>query len=154
MNVAEDWQYKRRCQRCNRTHDRGRCPAIKWRCFLCQKLGHAKQCCPQNKAAQVSAVQDETQASAVQGAQRVTEEEAPWERVNSDLFSLNNVSAGAVPTQKVLVGINDIPCYFEIDTGACRSVMSVFRFRKLLDVPLKPGNYKLNVVSALTVLRQ
>lgn len=36
---------------------------------------------------------------------------------------------------------------FEVDTGACKSVMSVSRYRENLDVPLKQVEYKLNVVS-------
>lgn len=37
------------CRRCGREHlDYSKCPAIKWKCFVCQKIGHTSVVCRSN----------------------------------------------------------------------------------------------------------
>ncbi|KAK9695706.1 hypothetical protein QE152_g32395 [Popillia japonica] len=71
------------CTKCGRSHPKEKCPAVKWKCYNCSKLGHIKQLCPRKKFATVGAVEEEV-------AQSVNEPAGHTE-VNDDLFSLNNV---------------------------------------------------------------
>lgn len=113
-------------------------------------MGHAYQCFRKRNAANVGLMQasenpstQDRDDSAAESVQRLS--------VNSDLFSLNNLQKGVVP-KKVLLKLIGKYCYFQIDTGACRSViMSSGRFKNLLNVSLRPVNYRLNVVSGLTI---
>ncbi|XP_049273555.1 uncharacterized protein LOC125759180 [Rhipicephalus sanguineus] len=47
-----------RCSRCNRIHERGKCPAFGKTCFSCRGANHFSACCSK-KGPQVSAVRDE-----------------------------------------------------------------------------------------------
>ncbi|KAK9754750.1 hypothetical protein QE152_g1029 [Popillia japonica] len=81
-NPAESQKHGN-CAKCGWSHPKEKCPAVKWKCYNCSKLGHIKQLCPRKKFSTVGAVEEEV-------AQSVNEPAGHTE-VNDDLFSLNNV---------------------------------------------------------------
>ena len=126
-----------KCSKCGRSHEAGKCPASKWRCYKCQKVGHVKKLCP------VKGTSKAQGASAV----GVVEEEDQDEEVNSDLFNLHTVSASKNTAHRVKLMVNDKLIDFEVDTGACKSIISGENFKKWFNVSLKPVAFKLNAVS-------
>ncbi|KAJ8945783.1 hypothetical protein NQ314_009052 [Rhamnusium bicolor] len=70
-----------------------------------------------------------------------------YEEVNSDLLNLNTVRGNETAPYRILLKLEQKRVAFEVDTGACKSVMSFRRFKEILNVPLKPVTYKSNVVS-------
>ncbi|KAJ8931366.1 hypothetical protein NQ314_015733 [Rhamnusium bicolor] len=126
-----------RCKRCGRSHQMGRCPAIHWRCYVCSKYGHVAKLCLSKTTKVVGAVEEQGSADEYNG----------YEEVNSDLLNLNTVRGNETAPYRVLLKLKQKRVAFEVDTGACKSVMSFRRFKEILNVLLKPVTYKLNVVS-------
>nr|CAI5851079.1 unnamed protein product [Callosobruchus analis] len=130
------------CKNCRRTHGKDQCPTARWKCFACSKYGHVRIRCMQNLS--VGAVQGENSVT-------VSSEESVSESVvvNEDLYSvqINNVSA-IMPAHKVSLVVAGSHVDFEVDTGACKSLMSDGMYHKFLDnVNLCKVRYKLNTIS-------
>lgn len=122
------------CKKCGRKHDKNKCPAVKWKCYACGKFGHVKKLCPlKHNVNSTVATLDETEES--DGG------------VNDDLLSLHNISNSSVVPYRISLKVGSTLVPFEIDTGACKSVISLLRFKRVLNLPLKPVKYKLNVIS-------
>lgn len=115
---------------------------MKWKCFRCKKFGHVKNLCPGNKG---TVAQMESRESTEERCEEENEEE-----INTDLFNLNNISS-LTSSHKILLKVNSKNVQFEIVTGACKSVMSLDKFKEILNVSLKPVQYKLNVVSGQNI---
>ncbi|KAJ8934819.1 hypothetical protein NQ314_013188 [Rhamnusium bicolor] len=121
-------------QKCgSRNYPPGKCPAVRWRCYICSKFGHVTRLCPSKENKAVGAVEEQ--------------EEAVCEEVNSDLFKLNKVNVPEAYSHKVVLKLNNKMVTFEVDIGACMSVMSIHRYQEILKVPLT--NVKCKLVDVL-----
>lgn len=130
-----------KCKKCGRRHDKDHCPAVKWKCYSCNKFGHIKRLCTANQDSTVAAVEeDDPQQS-----------DLVCESVNSDLFSLNNIGSSMVKPYKINLKVNGTLVPFEVDTGACKCVISISKFKEILNVPLSPVRYQLNVISGQSI---
>ncbi|KAK9704376.1 hypothetical protein QE152_g28347 [Popillia japonica] len=69
------------CGKCGREHQKGKCPAEKWKCFSCGKYGHVKKLC--RAKGNVAAVDEQTEE--ISG------------NVNEDLLCINNVGFSVSP---------------------------------------------------------
>ncbi|XP_072389676.1 uncharacterized protein [Diabrotica undecimpunctata] len=121
------------CRNCGRSHHRGKCPAEKWRCFNCAKLSHVKNLCPDIRPQPINVVQEK-------------EYNIKSDEVNNDIFNLHTVSDVSNSAYHVTLNINNNNLTVEINTGACRTVMSVSKFKDVLNLALTPVNYKLTAV--------
>lgn len=119
-------------------HPRGKWPAVKWRCYFCSKFGHIAKLCKSKGSKAVGAFEE----------QEITE--AVCDEVNEDLYNLNNlniVSTSGTAPCRAMLKINKKLIAFEVDTGACKSVMSFRRYQDIVKIPLKPVRSKLKTVS-------
>ncbi|CAG9768124.1 unnamed protein product [Ceutorhynchus assimilis] len=69
------------------------------------------------------------------------------DEINEDLHTLNIHQIVEAASHKVPLCINGVSVNFEVDTGACKTVMSSEQFHKILGYPLNPVLYKLRAVS-------
>nr|CAI5830042.1 unnamed protein product [Callosobruchus analis] len=130
------------CKNCGRTHGKDQCPAARWKCFACGKYGHVRSRCLQKSS--IGAVQEE-HSVVVSSEESVSESVV----VNEDLYSvqINNVS-GMMPAHKVSLAAEGSQVDFEVDTGACKSLMSESMYHKFLgNVNLCKVRYRLNTIS-------
>nr|CAI5833257.1 unnamed protein product [Callosobruchus analis] len=130
------------CKNCGRTHGKDQCPAARWKCFACGKYGHVRSRCLQKSS--IGAVQEE-HSVVVSSEESVSESVV----VNEDLYSvqINNVS-GMMPAHKVSLAVEGSHVDFEVDTGACKSLMSESMYHKFLgNVNLCKVRYRLNTIS-------
>lgn len=118
-----------RCRSCGRNHAKDRCPAANWRCFACNGKGHIKALCPTTKIG--SLLQQEEDGSLV----------------DSEFLYLNNVSSRVTAAHKLQLWLNDQPVVFEVDTGACKAVMSQNGFNRLFKIPLTKAVGKLHSIT-------
>lgn len=100
------------CRRCGREHtDYSKCPAINWKCFVCQKIGHTSVVC-RNKH---------------NSTKRTNQfDKRPIEDTKT-ISCINKIDTPAVYE----VEVNGIPLQMEVDTGASVSIISAFEYRKL-----------------------
>ena len=119
------------CYRCNRKHDATTCPAKEWECFKCKKTGHTSRVCRGQK---VDAVQEESQSE---------------EDENSLVLSfLSVLESGKANPESVKVEVEGKLINFEIDCGACRTVMHINDFNKYLsELNLYSVKYNLRVLT-------
>lgn len=54
------------------------------------------------------------------------------EQILCNRFALNNVKQGIASSYQVCLEVNGRNCYFEVDTGVCKSIKSVRRFKRLI----------------------
>ncbi|XP_055915366.1 uncharacterized protein K02A2.6-like [Eupeodes corollae] len=105
------------CHRCGRQHNPSTCPAINWKCFTCNRLGHTSIVCrnkttkAQSKINVVDQIIDVDQINSVKSAEHA-------------LFSI-----------KVE---NQLLC-MEVDTGACSSLIGLGEYNNLFSkIKLEP----------------
>lgn len=101
--------------RYNRKHDREKCPVKGWKCFRCENFGHTSRVC---KSSNVNAVMNEESNH---------EEE---DEDNLVLGFLSSLEAARGEPEKVKLNVEGKTVIFEIDSGACRSVIHFDDFSK------------------------
>lgn len=139
---------KNKCKRCLRTHkDNSRCPAINWKCYSCQKMGHtAKSVLCKNKVQYLEDNGDEEGEQQQEISEDSLELGLLSETKPYPLYSLNfNNNNNSL---KIPLLINNNTVVMEVDSGACRSVMHVDDYKVLFaNCVLEPVNFKLRVVT-------
>nr|CAH7734325.1 unnamed protein product [Callosobruchus chinensis] len=103
------------CFRCGRKHDPKKCPAKEWECFKCRKRGHTSHVC---RGSNVHYMEEDSQ----EGEQ----ESCDVEEDEESLFLLGFLSSLEYRREnplQVCLDIEGRKVPFEIDSGACRSVM-------------------------------
>lgn len=104
-----------RCNKCNRQHSsKDVCPAIKWVCFKCNKLGHISSVC---RTGRVSLIEAELTCNNLSRNE-------PSKAINCESPLLETVC------------VDDQHINFEIDSGATLTLMPFFMYRKFLDISL------------------
>lgn len=123
------------CHRCGvRKHDPEVCPAKDWDCFKCQKKGHTSRVC---RKVNVNTLEELDDCESSQ---------------DEDDLVLGFLSSIQDKYKEKPVHINlevkGKPIIFEIDTGACRTVMHIKDYRKYLsDLNLFNVKYDLKVLT-------
>ncbi|XP_050509696.1 uncharacterized protein K02A2.6-like isoform X1 [Diabrotica virgifera virgifera] len=132
---------KVKCPKCGRKHEKGDCPASRWKCYGCSKVGHVKRLCPNKKNSSTIGVVEESESDSV----------FQCNELNEDLWKLNMLKdeASGAPHKLKLLLNGELYIDFEVDTGACKSVISADGYKIMFgnQVKLSPVSYKLNVVS-------
>nr|CAH7754377.1 unnamed protein product [Callosobruchus chinensis] len=106
---------RKSCFRCGRKHDPEKCPAKEWECFKCRKRGHTSHVC---RGSNVHYMEEDSQ----EGEQESCDVEEDEESLLLLGFLSSLEYRRENPLQVCLViGGRKVP--FEIDSGACRSVM-------------------------------
>lgn len=127
------------CFRCGRQHSHATCPAVNWECFTCRRKGHTSRMC-RNKSVKV-----------------VNEEESSEQEGNNeqheDLYPLLSIfSINRDVSHRISCRIENLNIDFEIDTGACKSVISEIDYKRYFsNRKLCPITYKLNVVTGAVI---
>uniref|UniRef100_V5I8X4 CCHC-type domain-containing protein n=1 Tax=Anoplophora glabripennis TaxID=217634 RepID=V5I8X4_ANOGL len=126
----------RPCFRCLRKHDPNNCPAKGWECFKCKKKGHTSRVC---KSPNVNAVEE------VEGEESSQDDSL----VLGFLSVLGSMKEDA---EKAVLDLEGRKICFEIDTGACRTVMHIDDFNKYLsNLTLYNVKYDLRVLTGQEV---
>lgn len=98
------------CPRCARRHDESNCPAVNWTCFICEKVGHTSRVCSQRNA-----------GSSVNHINILHENSIGV--LASDSTKCNVMAKLSKPAV-ISLSIMDKNVEFEVDTGACITVMN------------------------------
>lgn len=118
------------CFRCGRKHDPTKCPAIDWECFICKKKGHTKYVCKSRR-----------------NLANVGEEQEEFLSYLKHLGKVRSETAVMVNAC-----IENFEYEFEVDTGACRTVLHIQDFKELRKLcEINPVQFKLRVVTGDTV---
>ncbi|XP_074029240.1 uncharacterized protein [Leptinotarsa decemlineata] len=119
------------CFRCTRKHDPQRCPAGNWECFRCKKVGHTSRAC---RNTNINVMDEENQSA---------------EEENSLVLGfLSSLESGKMGPEKVALEVEGKTVNFEIDSGACRTVMHIEDFSKYLsNLDVHSVNYDLRVLT-------
>lgn len=129
-----------KCYRCGRQHSPATCPAKSWECFCCKKKGHTSKVCRNRNQNKVGAMQ-EVAAESV-------------DHIASDLYPLHNISENDlhnVPHQLEL-SIGEEMVSFEVDTGACKTVVPVKWFKgKFPNIVLRDVSFSLTSVTGQSI---
>ncbi|KAF5274678.1 hypothetical protein FQR65_LT16909 [Abscondita terminalis] len=121
----------KKCFRCTRRHDPENCPAKDWECFKCKRKGHTSRVCKRSNVnvLEESRSSNEEEDSLVLG----------W---------LSSLQSRKEKPEHSSLEVEGKEIVFEIDSGACRSVMHVKDFNKhLSDLNLYAVNYDLRVLT-------
>lgn len=125
------------CFRCARKHNPEGCPARNWECFSCNKKGHTSRVCRKKSV------------------NLVEQQEPGHDSTEEDDFVgfLSKLSGDMEGAEKVELELEGRKVLFEIDSGACRTVMHELDFRKYFpEYPLVPVTYNLKVITGQNVL--
>nr|CAI5833312.1 unnamed protein product [Callosobruchus analis] len=124
------------CFRCNRKHNPDTCPAKSWECFRYHKKGHTSRVC---HSSGVRALEEEDE-----GPRKTQSDE-------EDLLELGfiaKIEKYSERMQKANMSAESKPVEFEVDSGACRTVIHLSTFKKLFSTcELFPVEYKLKAVT-------
>lgn len=94
---------KKKCFRCGRFHNNpATCPAINWTCFNCNVKGHSARICSAKKSVRQLDELDDSE----------------------DMLGYLKVLSGNSNQKLIEVEVNNKVVKFEVDTGACCTVMS------------------------------
>lgn len=99
------------CRRCGRHHNEAKCPAVNWECFKCQEKGHTSLVCSKPPKNKVNGIFSQPAISETSHSSTVN----------------NLVNFCASKTCNLDVEGKNV-C-FEIDTGACVTIMSKVEFQ-------------------------
>lgn len=135
---------KQACKRCTRAHkDYNRCPAINWRCYTCNQMGHtAKSPMCKNKVHNIKNEEG-----------KKTQEEDN-DVLELELININKIGESENSSLKVEMYIENQLVYIhvEVDSGACKSVIYFNDYReKFSNISLEAVNFKLKVVTGENV---
>nr|CAH7751883.1 unnamed protein product [Callosobruchus chinensis] len=106
---------RKSCFRCGRKHDPEKCPAKEWECFKCRKRGHTSRVC---RGSNVHYMEEDSQ----EGEQESCDVEEDEESLLL-LGFLSSLEYQRENPLQVCLDIEGRKVPFEIDSGACRSVM-------------------------------
>lgn len=129
-------QSRQSCYRCGRQHSPQGCPAVNWKCYVCNRMGHTSKMCRNKGVGSLEEQSNKIEASA---------EAEPYP------FLINYLANKEVPC-KLPFYIDNQLVEFELDTGACKTCISVSDYKKYFSKhALKPICYKLNVITGQNV---
>ncbi|XP_031346519.1 uncharacterized protein K02A2.6-like [Photinus pyralis] len=133
-----------KCKRCCRMHfDVNKCPAINWKCFSCNQMGHTgkSQMCKNNRVNEV----DEDEEDVGCGSQSDEDFELG---LLTEECSIRTLKVNQTGILKVKVCIDEQSVEMEVDSGAVRSVMHELDWKQLFNnLALAPVNFKLRVLT-------
>lgn len=140
-NVAVDKeagsQQKSRCHRCGKQHNPETCPAKQWECFRCKRKGHTSKVCRSKNPIRL-----------VEQAEETSLEEQHLE----ELYPLNKIDSANNLPHKVNLRILGKNVLFEVDTGACKTIISAQLFKENFpNVTLNSVSYKLTSVTGQVI---
>lgn len=133
---------KQACKRCTRFHNEGnRCPAINWRCFTCNQIGHtAKSSMCKNKIHNIESEESKKN------------QEEDNDVLELGLLEINKLGESKNSSLKIEVNIEDKSMRMEVDSGACKSVIHLDDYKeKFSNISLEPVHFKLKVVTGENV---
>lgn len=141
-----------KCFRCGRQHNPTRCPARNWSCFKCNKMGHGANVCKQELVVKP--------VRAVKKLKEVEDDEDDCLVCDVDeedcMGYLNaipgNQESGKNQKKVIKVSVNKMSIAFEVDTGACCTVMSKAQFRRLFGSRKMKFRQNLKTVTGQTVI--
>lgn len=113
------------CKRCARHHNEETCPAWEWECFTCGKLGHTSRVCKQKSNERIRSQVNKMEMDS-------TESNESQDTINT----VNTVTViGAIQHYplKFEIEVETTQMKFEIDTGACVTIMSKFEYFELFE---------------------
>nr|XP_019563376.2 uncharacterized protein LOC109431596 [Aedes albopictus] len=131
------------CFRCGRSHNPESCPAKQWTCFACGRVGHVSTLCRsskqksshQNRVAEMSEVVENWKLNRLSSSSEPSENAVEEESSSSTICVLGETESRReridVPATMELE-IEGVPVKFEVDTGACDSVISKKTYQEKL----------------------
>ncbi|KAF2890030.1 hypothetical protein ILUMI_16143, partial [Ignelater luminosus] len=126
------------CYRCTRKHDPESCPAKNWECYHCHKKGHTSRAC---RKLTVNVLVKE-----------IEENGEPDEEDSLDLGFISEIQSENEKSLMVKLQIEGRLVDFEIDSGACKTVMHLLDYKKLFSrLKLYHVGYNLKVVTGESV---
>ncbi|XP_055543713.1 uncharacterized protein LOC129729238 [Wyeomyia smithii] len=159
----------KQCFRCGRNHKPETCPAKQWTCFACGKAGHVstmyrsskeKSSGNQGRVAEMSEAVESWRLNLLSPKHDgALEHSVGAGSTEAALASVGEISPSKigqidVPATMQLV-IEGVPVTFEIDTGACDSVISSVEYHeKLSHVKLNPTHKSFQSVSGQSIRPQ
>ncbi|KAF2888333.1 hypothetical protein ILUMI_17840 [Ignelater luminosus] len=124
--------------RCTRKHDPESCPAKNWECYHCHKKGHTSRAC---RKPTVNVLVKE-----------IKENGEPDEEDSLDLGFISEIQSENEKSFMVKLQIEGRLVDFEIDSGACKTVMHLLDYKKLFSrLKLYHVGYNLKVVTGESV---
>ncbi|XP_062704249.1 uncharacterized protein K02A2.6-like [Aedes albopictus] len=133
-NGGQKNQYGRRkvCEKCGRDHVSGKCPARNWKCFACGKQGHGANVCYSRSARQNRSGSQDSRKNQTVGTVGAGEDLAA--EIANLRMQLNSVKNDALLVRSKeateTLFVDNRPVEFEIDSGACATVISDNLYRK------------------------
>ncbi|XP_040173684.1 uncharacterized protein LOC120906236 [Anopheles arabiensis] len=146
------------CFRCGRAHNPESCPAKQWTCYACGKVGHVSSLCrSKNKKKLVAELVDATEQMNLNQLKDADDTSKPTTCQNEKFTSTICSASGASSTRTDVpatmeLQIEGVMVCFEVDTGACESVISRETYEeKLSHMQLRKTTKVFQTVSGQTI---
>lgn len=117
------------CFRCGRTHNAATCPAVSWKCFVCNRVGHTSRVCRLKSAGtkQSRSAVEFTRLKHFKIDENLCENLGSLKALKREMFRKER-GASATPVNEEPLGVDVIveneSFTMEVDSGTCASVMS------------------------------